>query len=124
MGKHKQNRAYHSILDQVKTARHYFDLLRVSVSSTEQELQRARMTLAKFLHPDVNGDPAAAGLMSEVNAAYATLTDKILRVRYLATLPQKPCPTCSGSGVLKKQRGFRGVEKTICTDCHGSGRTT
>ena len=115
-------RAYHALLRQVKEARTYFDLLGVSADSSEEELGKARRALARELHPDVNGDPAAAGLMAEVNAAHATRVDPVLRKRYMATLSQKECPTCRGLGVCKKQKGFKGVEKLICTDCHGSGR--
>jgi len=118
----KYNKAYKNVVAQVQDAPHYFAMLGVSVRSTENELRAARKALATYLHPDVNGDPLATALMSEVNAAHATLQDKVLRTRYMGTLSQKPCGACEGDGVLKKQRGFSAVTKVVCPTCKGSGR--
>lgn len=58
----------------------YYALLLVSPSATEGEVRAAYMSLAKSLHPDVNGGDAAQ--MQTLNQAYQTLRDDSKRRAY------------------------------------------
>lgn len=60
-----------------------YELLGVSKSATDKEIQSAYRKLAKTLHPDVNKDDAAAAeRFKEVTAAYNLLSNEKLRAQY------------------------------------------
>lgn len=63
-------------------ARDYYDVLGVSRTASEDELQQAYRKLARRLHPDVNKDPSAEERFKEINEAYHVLSDPALRERY------------------------------------------
>ena len=58
----------------------FYAILNVPRTASADEIQAAYRDLAKALHPDVN--PRGAGLMRDVNEAYATLRDPVKRKRY------------------------------------------
>jgi curved DNA-binding protein CbpA len=57
-----------------------YAILNVPKSATADEIKAAYYALAKSLHPDLN--PHGAGLMRDVNEAYATLSDAGKRRAY------------------------------------------
>lgn len=61
----------------------YYELLGVSRSASEAEIQKAYRRLVREHHPDRNsGDPAAADRLKEINRAYSVLSDSEKRSRY------------------------------------------
>ena len=58
----------------------FYAILNVPRTASADEIQAAYRDLAKVLHPDVNN--RGAGLMRDVNEAYATLRDPAKRKRY------------------------------------------
>lgn len=63
-------------------ARDHYEVLGVSRSADNDELQAAFRRLARQNHPDVNRDPAAEERFKEVNEAYHVLSDPEMRKRY------------------------------------------
>lgn len=63
-------------------ARDYYDVLGVSRSASQEEIQQAFRTLARRQHPDINRDPAAEERFKELNEAYQVLSDPKTRSRY------------------------------------------
>ncbi len=117
--------SYKQTLKRVRAPLHHFHMLGVHYESTAAELTAARRVLAQEFHPDLNGDPSAAGVMTDINVAYDTLSNKQLRFLYMLTLSQTACAACGGAGCKKKQvGGFRGgVRRYVCMQCNGSGRS-
>lgn len=106
-----------------KRANSLFELLGVHRASTTEEIGLARKALARVAHPDrMNGD---GGIMSAINAAHGTLTDKPKRMRYLAELAsgRVTCSACNGDGYTSVQKGFAVRIKTACAQCGGCGLT-
>ncbi len=63
--------------------RTFYQALGLPPSADERQIKDAYRALARRLHPDLNaGDPAGAGRMAEVNAAYATLANSEARRAY------------------------------------------
>jgi len=69
----------------------HYQILRVSVNATEQEIKRAYRKAARLAHPDHGGDPA---VFRQVTLAYETLVDPRRRAeydrRYASTRPTAP----------------------------------
>ncbi len=57
----------------------HYQILRVSVNATEQEIKRAYRKAARLAHPDHGGDPA---VFRQVTLAYETLVDPRRRAEY------------------------------------------
>jgi curved DNA-binding protein len=67
--------------------RDYYDVLGVSRTASQQEIQRAYRKLARTYHPDVNKDPSAEDRFKEISQAYDVLSDPDTRKRYDAFGP-------------------------------------
>lgn len=63
-------------------ARTFYDVLMVSPDADRQLITVVYRHLAKRYHPDRDPSPAAATRMTELNAAYAVLSDAASRARY------------------------------------------
>jgi DnaJ-class molecular chaperone len=111
--------SYKMIRAQIMGANHAFQILGVHKGSPEQAVSAARRKLARYVHPDINGARDAEELMSRVNAAYTALTEN--RARYTLELNLKSCAACRGTGVLRRQKGFKAVVEVVCAVCHGAG---
>jgi len=67
--------------------RDFYEILGVSRTATQEEIQRAYRKLARKYHPDVNKDPGAADRFKEISEAYHVLSDPRTRKRYDAFGP-------------------------------------
>jgi curved DNA-binding protein len=65
----------------------FYEVLGVSRSADQDEIQRAYRKLARTYHPDVNKDPAAEERFKEIAEAYDVLSDPDTRRRYDAFGP-------------------------------------
>ncbi|MFB4420183.1 DnaJ C-terminal domain-containing protein [Streptomyces sp. QL37] len=63
-------------------ARDFYEVLGVSRSASQDEIQQAYRKLARKHHPDVNKDPAAEERFKDLNEAYSVLSDPKTRARY------------------------------------------
>lgn len=65
----------------------YFDMLEISTNATKKDIKEAFYIKAKLLHPDVCRENMSLGEANtrfiELKSAYDTLTDPVLRLRYL-----------------------------------------
>src|SRR3954469_9074539 len=62
--------------------RDFYDVLGVSRTATQDEIQKAYRKLARTYHPDINKDPGAEERFKEVSEAYDVLSDPDTRSRY------------------------------------------
>lgn len=62
--------------------RDYYQTLGVPRGATAEDIKKAFRRLARKYHPDVSKEPDAAARMSEVNEAYAVLSDAEKRAAY------------------------------------------
>jgi curved DNA-binding protein len=67
--------------------RDFYQILGVSRTATQDEIQRAYRKLARAHHPDVNKDPAAEDRFKDISEAYDVLSDPETRRRYDAFGP-------------------------------------
>jgi molecular chaperone DnaJ len=63
-------------------ARDLYDVLGVTRDASDEDIRKAYRRLARELHPDVNGDPAAEERFKEIAGAYEILSDPERRARY------------------------------------------
>ena len=63
-------------------ARDFYQVLGVSRTASQEEIQRAYRKLARANHPDINHDPAAEERFKEISEAYQVLSDPDTRSRY------------------------------------------
>jgi curved DNA-binding protein len=63
-------------------ARDFYQMLGVSRTASQEEIQRVYRKLARASHPDINHDPAAEERFKEVSEAYQVLSDPDTRSRY------------------------------------------
>ncbi len=64
----------------------YYGILGVPRHATEEGIRRAYIRKAWQHHPDIHSDdPDPSAAMRDVNAAYETLSDPVLRTRYDST---------------------------------------
>ncbi|MFE5192021.1 DnaJ C-terminal domain-containing protein [Streptomyces sp. NPDC056628] len=63
-------------------ARDFYEVLGVSRTASQDEIQQAYRKLARKYHPDVNKDPTAEERFKEINEAYSVLSDPKTRARY------------------------------------------
>jgi curved DNA-binding protein len=66
----------------VAAARDFYEILGVSRSASQDEIQSAYRKLARTYHPDVNKDPAAEERFKDISEAYDVLSDPDQRRRY------------------------------------------
>ncbi|WP_254406892.1 DnaJ C-terminal domain-containing protein [Streptomyces sp. GMY02] len=62
--------------------RDYYEVLGVSRTASDEEIQQAYRKLARRHHPDINKDPEAEERFKDVNEAYSVLADPRTRARY------------------------------------------
>src|SRR5437667_3806990 len=62
--------------------RTHYEILEIKETAAASEIKQAYRRLARKLHPDVNRGKDAATRMSEVNTAYAILSDREQRSSY------------------------------------------
>ena len=62
--------------------RDFYEILGVSKTASQEEIQRAYRKLARTYHPDINKDPAAEERFKEISEAYDVLSDPEMRRRY------------------------------------------
>lgn len=67
--------------------RDFYEILGVSRTASQREIQRAYRKLARTYHPDVNKDPAAEDRFKAISEAYDVLSDPEQRRRYDAFGP-------------------------------------
>lgn len=106
----------------VREAADAYATLGATVATTNEALKELHRALARKFHPDVCPLPDAHDLCAKVNVAYDTLSDPKRRKAYDRDRKtyQKTCPTCGGSGHVKKQKGFKKVP-VECPACGGTG---
>ncbi|MGW7497511.1 DnaJ C-terminal domain-containing protein [Streptomyces luteogriseus] len=63
-------------------ARDFYEVLGVSRTASQDEIQQAYRQLARKYHPDVNKDPGAEERFKDLNEAYSVLSDPKTRARY------------------------------------------
>ncbi|MDK9495922.1 J domain-containing protein [Streptomyces katrae] len=63
-------------------ARDFYEVLGVSRTASQDEIQQAYRKLARKNHPDVNKDPGAEERFKDLNEAYSVLSDPKSRARY------------------------------------------
>jgi curved DNA-binding protein len=62
--------------------RDFYEVLGVSRTASQDEIQRTYRKLARKYHPDVNKDPEADDRFKEISEAYDVLSDPATRQRY------------------------------------------
>ncbi|AZM59118.1 MULTISPECIES: DnaJ C-terminal domain-containing protein [unclassified Streptomyces] len=63
-------------------AQDFYEVLGVSRTASQDEIQQAYRKLARKYHPDVNTDPGAEERFKDLNEAYSVLSDPKTRARY------------------------------------------
>jgi curved DNA-binding protein len=63
-------------------AQDFYEVLGVSRTASQDEIQQAYRRLARKSHPDVNKDPGAEERFKDLNEAYSVLSDPKTRARY------------------------------------------
>lgn len=89
----------------------YYEILEVSRSTTQDEIRRAYLKLAKVYHPDVNPDAEAHEKFKKINEAYDVLSDPAHRTAYDNSPTE--CPVCWTDEVIQTT--------TIYWRCHHCG---
>ncbi|MDX3114515.1 J domain-containing protein [Streptomyces scabiei] len=62
--------------------RDFYEVLGISRTASQDEIQQAYRKLARKYHPDVNKDPDAEERFKDLNEAYSALSDPKTRARY------------------------------------------
>ncbi|MFF6953305.1 DnaJ C-terminal domain-containing protein [Streptomyces iakyrus] len=63
-------------------AQDFYEVLGVSRTASQDDIQQAYRKLARKYHPDVNKDPGAEERFKDLNEAYSVLSDPKTRARY------------------------------------------
>jgi Ca-activated chloride channel family protein len=66
----------------MKTDKNYYEILKVDVNATEDQIRKAYRVLVREYHPDVSNNPKAAELFQTVQEAYEILADPEQRLKY------------------------------------------
>lgn len=101
--------------------RTYYEVLGVSRSAYDEELDAAWRRLAHEHHPDKGGD---ASTFAEVRRAASVLRNPDERAKYDLWLDTTGvlCEACGGYGVTWRSKGFTSREEELCRSCKGCGR--
>ena len=92
-----------------------YDVLGVPPGASAEVVKAAHRALAAKLHPDRPGGDAQA--MARVNTAYTTLNDPTARRLVDRLCSIVACPRCGGTGLVKRQAGFKAVTTRPCPEC-------
>src|SRR5580700_4562474 len=94
-------------------ARDFYEILGVSRTATQDEIQRAYRKLARANHPDVNKDPGAEERFKEISEAYDVLSDPQTRRRYDAFGPDfRQVPEDVDPEAFQRSRAGAGAGRT------------
>jgi curved DNA-binding protein len=92
----------------------YYQVLGVSRTASQEEIQRAYRRLARAYHPDLNPDPGAEERFKQISEAYHVLSDPQSRRRYEAAggREEPPAGWRRGPGARQWPPGGRQREPT------------
>ena len=86
-----------------------FAALGLEPNANTAQVKSAFREMARSLHPDAGGDPAA----------FASLTDNYRTA--LQEISERRCLTCHGTGKVQHTAGFTTINM-LCPTCGGDGR--
>jgi len=103
--------------------RDFYEILGVSRTATQDEIQRAYRTLARQHHPDVNKDPGAEDRFKEISEAHDVLSDPQTRRRYDAFGPDfRQVPEDVDPEAFQRSRAGAGASQARGAGGFGPGR--
>lgn len=112
-------------LKRVFSARHIYEVLGVHHNANEDEVDSARNSVLREVHPDRNlsHTEAATQAAAIVTQAATIINGKQSHAKYRAVKFARlgKCSPCKGNGYKTKTgKGFVAT-KVVCERCHGSG---
>lgn len=86
----------------------YYKILGVSSDCSDEDIRQKYRELAKFWHPDHNESPNAVDMFQKISAAYETLKNPIIRLKYTLLsiiYTSENFPDMNALSVLKNMHG-------------------